>query len=474
MKPHDPCRVLADIAGLSVFSNLGSHPLVKALARVLSPLSPDRVSGKDVPRELLEGWAAFTGAFFLDNRGNSFYTALAALTLGDENPFTLAAERERVSPLLEAAARADLSRLGRIARFDVSALGFYIAALLRDGGLEEAAGDCEATARALWSAEGLEASEGFGNSAGATVFPPGSDWGEALPAVRDYIALRGAGPLGQYHAFYWGEGGGLSPVRNPDPVGLSALSGYEEQRALVVSNTRRFIEGKPANNLLLYGDRGTGKSATVKAVCNEFAPRGLRLLELRKSDLSRLPVILETLASRSSRFVMFIDDLSFESTDDSFTTLKALLEGGVEAKPANAVVYATSNRRHLVKERFSDRPAAAVDGEVRAFDTMQEQFSLADRFGLTVVFTTPTQEEYLEIACFIAEKRGLLKAGDEGALVTFRENALRWERWFNGRSPRTAVQYADWVEGGEGFPWPASGFQAPAPQGVSGPCNGGP
>ncbi|MDR3173248.1 MAG: ATP-binding protein, partial [Treponema sp.] len=169
--------------------------------------------------------------------------------------------------------------------------------------------------------------------------------------------------------------------------------------------------------------------------------------------LSQLPAILETLAARALRFVIFIDDLSFERTDDSFTTLKALLEGGVEAKPANVVVYATSNRRHLVKERFSDRPAAAVDGEVRAFDTMQEQFSLADRFGLTVIFTTPSQEEYLAIACFIAEKRGLLTAADEEARKAFRENALRWERWFNGRSPRTAVQYADWVAGGEGFPW---------------------
>ncbi|MDR3167560.1 MAG: ATP-binding protein [Treponema sp.] len=451
MKGEDFYRVLADIAGLSVFSNLGSHPLIQALVKVLTLLSTDRASGGGAS-EILRPWAVFTGNFFLYNRENSFYITLASLTVADENPFTLAAEggMGRVSPLLLAVTGTDLSRLGRIARFDLSALGFYIAALLQKEGLEEAARDCEETARALWLAEGAG---GSGNFARAQVFPQDSDWGEALPHLGDYIAAHGAGLLGQYHAFYWGGGGGLSPVRNPDPVELCWLSGYEEQRALVVSNTRRFIEGKPANNLLLYGDRGTGKSATVKAMCNEFAPRGLRLLELRKPDLSQLPAILETLAFRGLRFVIFIDDLSFESTDDSFTTLKALLEGGVEAKPANVVVYATSNRRHLVKERFSDRPAAAVDGEVRAFDTMQEQFSLADRFGLTVIFTTPSQEEYLEIACFIAEKRGLLKAGNEGARKAFRENALRWERWFNGRSPRTAVQYADWVEGGEGFPW---------------------
>jgi predicted AAA+ superfamily ATPase len=226
----------------------------------------------------------------------------------------------------------------------------------------------------------------------------------------------------------------------------------------VVSNTLRFIEGKAANNLLLYGDRGTGKSATVKAVCNEYAPRGLRLIEVRKGSLPELPAILDSLASRALRFIVFIDDLSFESADDSFTGLKALLEGGVESRPDNVVVYATSNRRHLVKERLSDRPSSAeaanavTTGDVRAFDTMQEQFSLADRFGVTVVFTAPNQEEYLRIACFIARRRGVLGADGEEAR-RFRDNALRWERWFNGRSPRTAAQYVEWVAGGAGFPW---------------------
>ncbi|MDR2629466.1 MAG: ATP-binding protein [Spirochaetaceae bacterium] len=449
MKAEDFYRVMADIAGLSVFSTLKEHPLIKALGRVLRVLAPDREKGKDGALEILRAWAAFTGTFFSYNPETSFYAALASLAGGDENPFTLAVEagRGRDSPPLLAAARTDLSRLGRIARFDTAGLGFHIAALLREEGLEEAAEDGEKIARALWLAEGA----GCSGIDPSVIFPPDADWGEALPALEDYIASHGAGLLGQYHSFFWGAPGLLSPIRNPDPVELSQLAGYGDQRSLVVSNTLRFIQGKPANNLLLYGDRGTGKSATVKAVCNEFAPRGLRLLELRKPDLPCLPAILETLAPRALRFVIFLDDLSFENTDDSFTTLKALLEGGGEAKPANVVVYATGNRRHLVKEWFSDRPAAA--GEVRAFDAMQEQFSLADRFGLTVIFTSPSPEEYLEIACFIAEKRGLLKAGDERTRDAFRENALRWERWFNGRSPRTAVQYVDWVEGGGGFPW---------------------
>jgi predicted AAA+ superfamily ATPase len=182
----------------------------------------------------------------------------------------------------------------------------------------------------------------------------------------------------------------------------------------------------------------------------------------------QLPGILDMLAGRALRFVIFIDDLSFETADDSFRSLKALLEGGIETRPANVVVYATSNRRHLVKERLADRPNSAeaaqaaesghapATGDIRAFDTMQEQFSLADRFGLTVVFTAPGQEEYLRIAEYIAERRGVLTgASGEAARQLFRDNALRWERWFNGRSPRTAVQYVDWVAGSNGgkFPW---------------------
>ena len=227
----------------------------------------------------------------------------------------------------------------------------------------------------------------------------------------------------------------------------------------MTANTLRFLEGRGANNLLLYGDRGTGKSATVKAVCNEYAPRGLRLVEVRKKDLPDLPGILNTLASRALRFVIFIDDLSFESADDSFTGLKALLEGRVESRPDNVVIYATSNRRHLVREFRSDRPGSAEaanalsTGEVRAFDAMQEQFSLADRFGITVVYTAPNQEEYLRIASFIGRRRGILGAGEE---ERFRANALRWERWFNGRSPRTAAQYVDWLAGGAEFPWEES------------------
>jgi predicted AAA+ superfamily ATPase len=421
--------------------------------------------------DIVRDWAAFTDEFTRNQQGNSFYVTVAHLTITADNQFTHAAEnrgtRDNLPSLLCAVAKTDLSRLGRLASFDITSLGFYIAEFLRKSGLENLAQNIEEESRVLWAAESKKAAA-EGAEKLLRLFPEDTDWGTTLSAFTEYIHANGAGQLGMYRSFHWAPSAvpqmppaqypqsapslSFRPVHTPDPITLAGLSGYEEQRNIVIANTLRFLEGKPANNLLLYGDRGTGKSATVKAICNEYAPRGLRLIEVRKNDLFQLPALLDILGDRSFRFIIFIDDLSFETIDDSFTTFKALLEGDIETRSPNVVIYATTNRRHLVKERLSDRPSApgSNGGDVRAFDTMQEQFSLADRFGLTVVFTAPSQEEFLKIAEFIAEQRGII--GQEERTL-FRENALRWERWFNGRSPRTAVQYVDWVAGGAGFPW---------------------
>jgi predicted AAA+ superfamily ATPase len=479
---HEAANAAAfDLDGLSLFAGVGQSVPLRAFRELLFHIKDD-ASGLVIP------WAGFMREL-AGSRAASFYHLVAHLTLSDDNLFTRAAETcEEVPPFTEALARADLCRLGRIALFDISALGVHIAEALRNAGAAQSAdsiADEAQAAAARTECQTLFPAQGDWGDAGGvrhfsggadtaaesaarercqTLFPAQGDWGASLPVFRAYIHAHGAGELGQYHAFRWNTAdGALQPVRKPDPVRLRDLAGYEEQRSIVIDNTRRFLEGKSANNLLLYGDRGTGKSATVKAVCNEFAEQGLRLLELPKQGLTQLPLILETLSSRAPRFVLFIDDLAFEALDDSFTLLKMLLEGDVEARPANVVVYATSNRRHLVREQLADRPntTLATSGDMRAFDTMQEQFSLSDRFGLTVVFTAPTQEEFLSIAEHIAFQRGILEAQHDEARRVFRENALRWERWFNGRSPRTAVQYVDWLAGGvnagnvggAAFPW---------------------
>jgi predicted AAA+ superfamily ATPase len=448
-------RIRADIAGLSLFSALKSHPLLQSLDTLLGALS----SGA-LPLDLVRCWAHFTetlarpcpGKFPPLDRFVPFSSRIAFLTAAADNVFTRqleAVDPDRLSPALLVPAGNDLSRLGRIAALDLRSLGAYASDLLAQAGLGESA------AAVLGEAQALAGGPEEGALGG--LFSGNADWSAALPKLGAHIRAHGAGALGLHKSFSWSaaEGGLLRPTLRPDPISLGDLCGYEDQRSIVTANTLRFLEGKGANNLLLYGDRGTGKSATVKAVCNECAPRGLRLVELRKQDLPELPAMLDALASRALRFVIFIDDLSFEDTDDSFTGLKAMLEGRVESRPDNVVIYATSNRRHLVRERRSDRPSlaeAASAGEVRAFDSMQEQFSLADRFGLTVVYTAPSQEEYLRIACFLGRRRGLLGSGEDEE-QGFRNNALRWERWFNGRSPRTAAQYVEWAAGGGGFPW---------------------
>jgi predicted AAA+ superfamily ATPase len=383
---------------------------------------------------------------------------VADLILRDENPFTLQVEQwgaSGVDQVLSVFARNDLSRLSRFASIDLPDLASHVTRWLEAAAFVQEAKMVGAEAGVLWTAE-AEA-EAVQKTGEGSFFARGSDWGNVLPEFAEYIHANGAGLLGQYRSFRWNVSNrGMEPVPNPDPIALADLFGYQDQRSVALSNTLRFLDGKPANNLLLYGDRGTGKSATIKALCNEYAGRGLRLLEVRKENLSELPLIMETLGRRALRFVLFVDDLAFEDMDDSFTALKALLEGGVERRPPNTVIYATSNRRHLVKEQQPDGGSR----DARDFDTMQGQLSLSDRFGLTVVYSSPNQDEYLYRAESIALRRGLLTSADEDPSPAaeekrglFRENCLRWERWFNGRSPRTAAQYADWVAGGEGFPW---------------------
>ncbi len=454
-----PLQLMADIDGLSVFSPVRNSLLLKTFRDLLRNFYTEcDPPAADSVLMTVNAWSCFTHTFISELGGKSFYTKIARMTIQDDNVFTRAAEKmpvHQIDPLLVTFAKTDLMRLGRIASANITGIGFSIAKDLRILGLSEAASVIEEECRSLWSAEGkgdFISSENF-----LSIFLHENAWGNSIEKFAEYIHKTGTGDFGQYRAFTWKtEKKVFQAVTNPDKIMLKDLCGYEAQREVIISNTLRFIEGKPANNLLLYGDRGTGKSASIKAVCNEYADRGLRLIEVKKKDLLDLPEIMDRLSDRALKFVLFVDDLSFENTDASFTAFKAFLEGGVENKPENIAFYATSNRRHLVKEKIEDRPgsSAAASGDIRAFDTMQEQFSLADRFGVTVIFTSPNQDEYLKIAEFLGEQRGLLNSSStEESRKVFKDNALRWERWFNGRSPRTAVQFADWLEGGDTFPW---------------------
>ena len=236
--------------------------------------------------------------------------------------------------------------------------------------------------------------------------------------LTKFYREHGCGIFAKYRAFIW-RNHTIIPVEYPDKTQMSDLKEYEEPRQLVIDNTESFLNGLPANNCLLYGDRGTGKSSTIKAILNQYYTQGLRVIEMPKE------------------FLMDFPDLSFSHQDDTYASLKAVLEGGVAARPENTLIYATSNRRHLVRETFSDR-----DGdEIHRGDTIQESLSLADRFGLSVNFSLPSKEKYLAIVEELAKQRGLEEYIDQ-----LKQGAEQWAIARGGRSPRCARQFMNSAE----------------------------
>ena len=249
----------------------------------------------------------------------------------------------------------------------------------------------------------------------------------------DNIERYGYGIYAKYYMFIVKDSR-IVPVKYPDEIKLSQLIGYEKQRQLVIDNTLALINGKPASNVLLSGDAGTGKSSSVKAIANEFRDKGLRIIEIRKDQLREIPEIIDGLSKNPLKFILFIDDLSFAKDDDNFGALKAILEGSVSARANNIVIYATSNRRHLVKESFSDR-----DGDdVHRNDTVQELISLSERFGLRITFSKPNKYEYLEIVKGLAKLNSLDMSEEE-----LEKEAERFAVGRSGRSARAAKQFID-------------------------------
>lgn len=254
----------------------------------------------------------------------------------------------------------------------------------------------------------------------------------------EQVGTLGYGIFARCHVFTLKEGR-LIPVKHPDPQRLSDLPGYERERHPILSNTEALLEGKRAANVLLYGDAGTGKSSTVKAIANEYRDRGLRLVEVKKHQLYELPELMDTLAENPLKFILFIDDLSFTVNDDNFAALKAILEGSVGGRAGNVAVYATSNRRHLIKETLSDREG----DDIHASDTRQELMSLAARFGLTVTFSVPDRDRFLDIVRSLASRCAL---GMEDRELSIRAEAFAIRS--GGRSARVARQFVDLCRSG--------------------------
>ena len=249
----------------------------------------------------------------------------------------------------------------------------------------------------------------------------------------EHYQTYGIGDLSNYKAFRWDKEKTLLGIKNFDKITFNDLVGYERQKNILLANTLAFVNKKPANNVLLIGSRGTGKSSSVKALANLYFTEGLSLLEISKAQLCQLPEIMDYLRNTNKRFIIFLDDLSFEDYEVEYKYLKSIIEGGVEAKPDNVLIYATSNRRHLIKETWDDRPE---HNEIHTNDSINEKISLSDRFGITLTYLSPNQEEYLDIVFALAKKHNIVTSD-------LRQEALKWEMSHSGRSGRVAKQFID-------------------------------
>ena len=432
------------LSSLSVYRHLLEEKVITELLSLLDYISSDKF-------ELCKATSLYNQFFFsLANSNapmwqlNSLKDLIIDRIIFDENPFTRRAEAQDfccMDKALKAATSNDLRCLNTVSRLSSSTVKAHIAKYCSPP-------ESDVTV-SLPSWEFQESLSFCGDEAIIKeVFYSGKDWSVCVEVLSNFHRKCGCGIFARYKGFIWertGNHGQLKGISAHDPIALCDLIGYDVERSEVINNTLQFLRGFAANNVLLYGDRGTGKSSTVKAILNEYHSQGLRIVEVPKMRLIDFPAIIRELKGRAQKFIIFVDDLAFEDKEENYTALKAVLEGGLESKPHNVLIYATSNRRHLIKEKFSDRlglQSSDPNDEIRAADSMQEKLSLADRFGITVVFSSPDKYKYLEIVEGIAAKRGL-----EMDKEMLHKEALKWELWYNGRSPRTARQFVDWLEG---------------------------
>lgn len=264
---------------------------------------------------------------------------------------------------------------------------------------------------------------------------------ELYQIITDFYKAYGVGEFGLNKAFRIStddKSGILSPITTTTDMVLDDLVGYESQKKELIQNTEAFVEGRKANNVLLYGDAGTGKSASIKAILNQYYGRGLRMIEIYKHEFKELPKVISAIENRNYRFIIYMDDLSFEEFEIEYKYLKAIIEGGLETKPENVLIYATSNRRHLIRETWSDRSDMSQD-ELHRSDTMNEKLSLSERFGVKIGYYNPLREEYFNIVTTLARRHPEIKLKDEELI----SQASKWEMSHGGMSGRTAQQFID-------------------------------
>jgi uncharacterized protein len=386
-----------------------------------------------INRQAIESLTAY-GQWFnaMAEAGWSWQDYLIHQILRSDNPFSRVAQRSMVEsiplPLIQAVQQ-DLQALQSLYRHDGQWLSQQVQEVVN---LE--------IAPIVWEKSFTETDGRKQDFPIWEAFRRSENWADLVFDLATHYRQFGSGMFAEYWALRW-QAGQLAGVAYPDPVQLSELAGYELQKATLVQNTEALLSGYPALHILLYGSRGSGKSSLVKALLQAYGQKGLRLIEVSKAYLQDLSAIVDFLRSVPQKFIIFVDDLSFEEDDDAYKALKVVLEGNITARPQNIVVYATSNRRHLIREFFGDRPRPSDADEIHAWDTVQEKLSFSDRFGITLTFEPADQPTYLDIVRHLAELAQINLPPEELAA-----RALQWATRHNGRSGRTARQFVDFLK----------------------------
>lgn len=401
-------------ASLLLYQNVLDNNVGRAFVSLLSTLK----EGNSI--HCLQAY----GSWFktLAETGKNWQDYLIQQILWDDNPFSRQVQQislDALPPALIAAVQYDLQALNSLYCCSEEQLSKWVRATCKMQELP-----------VVWHIEGTR----------SHFLHQYNNWSEVLPQLAEHYCQNGTGIFSRYRALRW-QKGQLKGISHPDPIQLTEIVGYEMQKATLIKNTEFLLAGYPALHVLLYGSRGSGKSSLVKGLLGKFGDRGLRLIEVSKSELYDLSAILEQLRNISQKFIIFVDDLSFEEDDEAFKSLKVVLEGSVTAKANNVLVYATSNRRHLIREFFEDRPRPRDSDEVHSWDTMQEKLSFSDRFGLTLTFEPANQDTYLEIIHHLALEANIKLETED---LEFR--AKQWATRHNGRSGRTARQFIDFLK----------------------------
>ena len=388
--------MLAALQGITAYKDILTLPVMECALRLVI---------RTVLGDGLGGLEAYTDLFYRlrmeDFPGLGAW--LADALRWSDSPYPRLVERDGRDPALEKAARLDISALEVLASVDCDK---WLAQL---GRLLDSDYQGVVTSLPRWQ--------------GGVPF--------SFDSLTQAYQKEGAGKFARYRAFVW-DSGQLIPVAHPDCPAASELLGYDSQRAEVERNTRALLEGRYVNNVLLYGESGTGKSATVKNLLTLPGMEELRIIEADKANLGGLPALIRTLDGRRQKFIVFIDDLTFDRDDPTYSVLKTILEGGVERRPRNVAVYATSNRRHLVRQTISERAGDEMDRS----ETIREKTSLADRFGVRILFQGLNKAEFLALVDMLAGQRGAELPPEE-----LHRQAVAWERFHGAQTPRTALQF---------------------------------